>query len=93
MISKSSCGGIFRNNDADFLCCFAENIGPTSAYFAELVSALRAIEIAHSKNSSNLWLETDSSLVVLVFKSNSLVPWKLRNRMLKVETSQGFEGV
>jgi hypothetical protein len=41
----SSCGGIFRNSDADFLCCFAENISLGSAFSAELAWALRANEI------------------------------------------------
>jgi ribonuclease HI len=76
----SSCGGIFRNSDADFLCCFAENTGLGSAFSAELAGALRAIEIAANNNWNNLWLETDSTLVVLAFKSLSLVPWNLRNR-------------
>ncbi|RHN79171.1 putative ribonuclease H-like domain-containing protein [Medicago truncatula] len=28
----------------------------------------------------NVWLESDSQLVILAFKSNSVVPWGLRNR-------------
>jgi hypothetical protein len=43
----SSCGGIFRNNDADLLLCFAEPLGFASSYLAELQGALRAIEVAH----------------------------------------------
>jgi hypothetical protein len=35
---------------------------------------MRAIEIAADKNWSNLWLETDSTLVVMAFKSSALVP-------------------
>ncbi|KAK2444758.1 hypothetical protein QL285_015762 [Trifolium repens] len=41
---------------------------------------MNAIEIAASKNWNNLWLETNSTLVVLAFKSYSLVPWVLSNR-------------
>jgi ribonuclease HI len=41
---------------------------------------MRAIEIAASMDWLNLWLETDSTLVVQAFKSSSLVPWRLRNR-------------
>lgn len=55
-----SCGGIFRNNEADFLCCFTEPL-------AEISGALRAIELAYQNNWHNIWLETDSSLVVLAF--------------------------
>jgi len=41
---------------------------------------MRTIEVAHSKNWNSLWLELDSTLVVNGFKSNSEVPWMLRNR-------------
>lgn len=50
----SSCGGIFRNNEADFLMCFAEPLGFSSSFQAELCGALRAIEVAHQMNWSNL---------------------------------------
>lgn len=39
-----------------------------------------AIEIADVKNWINLWLETNSMLVFLAFKSSKIVPWSLRNR-------------
>lgn len=41
---------------------------------------MSAIEIAHHKGFHNLLLESDSQLVILAFKSNSVVPWCLRNR-------------
>jgi ribonuclease HI len=68
----SSCGGIFRNHNADFLCGFAENTGLKSAFMAELCGAMRAIELAHNRNWTNLWLESDSSLVVQAFSAASL---------------------
>jgi ribonuclease HI len=80
--STSSCGGIFRNHNADFLCAFAENTFMQSAFKAELCGVMRAIEIAANKNWSNFWIETDSNLVVLAFKSYTLVPWDLSNRWL-----------
>jgi len=49
-MQTSSCGGIFRNRNADILLCFAENIGHESAYFAELSGAMRAIELAKQHN-------------------------------------------
>ncbi|GAU16869.1 hypothetical protein TSUD_368180 [Trifolium subterraneum] len=78
--SSSACGEIFRNSNGEFLCGFAENIGLSSALIAELYGAMNAIEIAASKNWRNLWLETDSTLVVMTFKSPQLVPWFLSNR-------------
>ncbi|GAU32780.1 hypothetical protein TSUD_152280 [Trifolium subterraneum] len=91
--TSSSCGGIFRNHHADFLCCFAENTGVSSAYFAELCGAMKAIEIAHDHNWNNLWLESDSTLVVMAFKNASLVPWRLRNRWnncIQITASMNF---
>jgi len=79
-MQTSSCGGIFRNRNADILLCFAENIGHESAYFAELSGAMRAIELAMQHDWQSLWIETDSALVVNAFKNISQFPWKLRNR-------------
>jgi ribonuclease HI len=78
--SSSACGGIFKNCNAEFLCGFAENTGLSSAFIAELCGAMNAIEIVASKNWTNLWLETDSTLVVMTFRSPQLVPWFLSNR-------------
>jgi len=77
---KAACGGIYRNADSEFLGAFAINIGNTSALNAELIGAMVAIELAHLKQWHNLWLETDSMLVFLAFKSPNIVPWNLRNR-------------
>jgi len=74
------CGGIFRNNEAECIGCFAQNLGLGSSLFAELSGAMQAIEIAHSKGWFNFWLETDSMLVLLAFKFISLVPWRIRTR-------------
>ncbi|CAJ2666577.1 unnamed protein product [Trifolium pratense] len=74
---RASCGGIFRNHNADFAFAFAEPLGVASVYFSEICGAMSAIEIAYSKN----WLETDSSLVVSAFKNPTKpVAWSLRNR-------------
>jgi hypothetical protein len=81
------------NHNADLLCCFAENIGRKSAFKAELCGAMRAIELANYTNWKNLWLESDSSLVVLAFKSIDLIPWELSNRWkncLKITSGMNF---
>jgi len=78
--NKAACGGIFRNKDAQFLGCFDEGLGSGNSLFAEMSGAMRAIEFAKEKNWRNVWLETDSMSVVLAFKSQSFVPWQLRNR-------------
>jgi len=76
----ASSGGIFRDREANYLLGFAENVGQENAYFAQLSAAMRAIELAKMQNWMQLWLESDSSLVVKAFKNHALVPWKLRNR-------------
>ncbi|GAU27936.1 hypothetical protein TSUD_146500 [Trifolium subterraneum] len=82
---NASCGGVFRDHNADFVYAFAEPLGFASSYFAELCGAMRAIEFAYDKNWLNIWLETDSSLVVAAFKNPTKpVAWPLRNRWRNV---------
>jgi hypothetical protein len=62
-----------------FLLCRTSRI--CLLYRAELYGALRAVEVAHQMNWNNLWLKTDSTLVVLTFKNPDLhVTRSLRNR-------------
>jgi ribonuclease HI len=75
----SACGGIFRNSSSMCVGWFAENLGIHNAFYAELVGAMKAIELAAAHGWNNLWLETDSKLVVLAFKNSSIVPWQLSN--------------
>jgi ribonuclease HI len=48
---------------------FAEPLGVTTAYVAEMCGAMRAIEIAFQNNWTHLWIESDSSYVVSAFKN------------------------
>jgi hypothetical protein len=65
---NASCGGIFRYHDAEFVYGFAEPLGVTNAYVAELCGAMRVIEIAFQKHWNNLLIEFDSLSVVSAFK-------------------------
>jgi ribonuclease HI len=76
----AACGGLFRNQEAICIGCFAQNLGPNSSLFAELSGAMQAIKIAHNNGWLHLWFETDSLLVLQAFKSISIVRWRLRNR-------------
>lgn len=76
----ASCGGIFRDRSGATLCCFAVNLGINHSLQAEIFGAIYAIEIAYKKGWHNLWLECDSLLVIMTFKSLDIVPWQLRNR-------------
>jgi len=77
---SAACGGIFRDCRGESLGCFAYNIGIANAVFAEILGIILAIECAYQKNWSNLWIETDSMLASLAFKSPHIVPWQLKNR-------------
>ena len=76
----AACGGVFRNSSSNFLGAFAVNLGTSNALCSEIIGAMLAIEIAHRMNWRYLWLETDSMLVSLAFKSSKVVPWHLQNR-------------
>jgi ribonuclease HI len=81
----AACGGIFRNHDAEFVYGFAEPLGISSSFVAELCGAMRAIEIAYNKNWRYLWIESDLSSVVSAFRNpDNLVVWWLRNRWKNV---------
>jgi ribonuclease HI len=62
------------------MICYGENTGVGDSLHAELSGAMRAIEIANTHQWTNLWLETDSDLVVRAFKNHAIVPWHLCNR-------------
>jgi len=72
--ASSSYGGIFRDSNSNFLLCFAENLGGGTAFHAELSAVMRSIELAHHRRWKKLWIETDSSLVVITASNMDLVP-------------------
>jgi len=78
--SATSCGGIFRNSNGQFLGCFAERLNAGNSIIAKLCGIMRALELAKQRNYTHLWLETDSRIAVLAFKSTDIVPWQIRNR-------------
>ncbi|XP_019451728.1 PREDICTED: uncharacterized protein LOC109353821 [Lupinus angustifolius] len=72
-------GGLFRDSKGDMLGCFATYLNIPDSLYAELFTAIMAIQIANSKGWKVVWLECDSSMVVEIFKGNMAPPWKLRN--------------
>jgi ribonuclease HI len=64
----------------------ALGLGIASSLVAEIMGVILAIECAFDRNWNHLWLECDSSLVVLAFKSPSVIPWHLKNRWLNCIT-------
>ena len=78
-LTKAVYGVIFRDSNNVCHCCFAQNLNTESTFIGEISRAMKAIEIAIEKNWNNLWLETDSQLVLLAFRAEHMVPWFLRN--------------
>ena len=78
--AQSACKGIFRDSEGTYLGGFAQNLNTNSSFNVELLADITAIEVACSKGWLNLWLETDSQLVMLAFRNKSIVAWELRNK-------------
>jgi len=78
--TRAATSGIFRNSEGVCLGGFSQFLRNVNALYAELIAVMNAIEIAVVMSFSNVWLESDSQLVILAFKSNSVVPWSLKNR-------------
>jgi ribonuclease HI len=78
---NASCGRVFRSHDADFVYGFAEPLGVTNAFVAELCGAMRVIEIAFQNHWHHLWIESDSLSVVSAFNHpEKQVAWSISNR-------------
>lgn len=81
----SACGGLFRDHRGLFLGGFAMFLGQHSAFFAEFMAVIFAIENAYSRGWHRLWIECDSlSLAVTQCLTNShyAPPWQLHTRRL-----------
>jgi ribonuclease HI len=63
-----------------FLGAFTGNLGRCSVFEAEVFGYILAMEFAARHGWTNIWLESDSSSALFVFKNGSLVPIRLRNR-------------
>lgn len=70
----TTCGGIFSKKNAETLGYVAMNIRTNFDLHGELIGIMNAIEIASIKGYNQLWLESNSKLVTLAFKSQSIVP-------------------
>jgi hypothetical protein len=60
----------------------AKNLTTGFVFIIEVIAAMLAIKIVVSKDWNNLWLERNSQLALLAYKSHSMVPWNLRNRWI-----------
>lgn len=76
-----ACGGLFRDHVGSLLGSFSCNISHSTVFYAEVYAFLLALEYADQQHGwRNVWLESDSTSALMVFKNRSLVPVLLRNR-------------
>jgi ribonuclease HI len=76
----SACGGLFRDNNGNHLGSFADFLGDSIAFLAELSGIMRAIELAFDRGWHSLWIECDSKLATMAFNYYHMVPCHIRNR-------------
>ena len=81
-----ACGGLFHDHLGTFLGAFTCNLGRCSVFDAEVSGYSLALEYAAQHGWTNIWLESDSSSTLQVFKNISLVPILLRNRWHNAHT-------
>jgi len=78
--NHAACGGIFRNHLGTFLGAFTCNLDLDTIFSSEIQGFIFALEFAAQNGWTNIWLESDSTSTIVVFKTASLVPILLRNR-------------
>jgi len=80
--SSGAVGVVIRDWENNFLGGFAQNIGHASAFVAELSAAMFAIEKAVEMHWGDVWIETNSLMVLKALYHQLEVPWMLRVRWL-----------
>ncbi|KAJ4713826.1 Ribonuclease H [Melia azedarach] len=79
----SACGGLFRDTGGRFLGGFALALGHQTAFHAEIMVVILAVEIAYERGWFHLWLESDCLPIIHLLLNDSLhPPWPLQNRWM-----------
>lgn len=71
---------VIRESHASFLGAMVQNIGYASSLEAEFCACMLALEKAMELQLTQVWIETDSLLVVKAFHTSTGIPWRLINR-------------
>lgn len=71
--SLASYGGIFRDDQKDFIYGFSNLVEGNSSFQAELIGVIHAIEITFHFGWKKLLLEKNSSLIILVIHDSKFV--------------------
>jgi ribonuclease HI len=78
--NHDACGCLFRYHLGTFFGAFACNLRMSSVFYAEIHGFILALEYAAHNGWRNIWLESDSTSALSIFKNRLLVPVMLRNR-------------
>jgi hypothetical protein len=73
-----SCVGLFMNSHEEHIGCFTMNLGIVNALYVEIMGVILAIEFVVQKNWNHLWIESDSRLACMAFKSPLIFPWEIK---------------
>lgn len=73
-LGLTSCVDVFRDHLGSFLGGLTFNLGTNTTFYVDLIGVMYVVECAHEKSWNNLWVETDSKLVILTCNSYSRVP-------------------
>jgi len=69
-----ACADIFRNSNGASIDCFASNLGISNVLYVKAYGSRLALEVAFERIWNHLWIENDSKLATLAFKSSQIVP-------------------
>lgn len=78
--TNTMCEAILRDYFTNFLGGFASNIHYSSVLYAELMAIIIVMEVSVSKCWNNIWIESDSQVVIREIMNNDIVHWDLLNR-------------
>ncbi|KAK7318076.1 hypothetical protein RJT34_02774 [Clitoria ternatea] len=64
----AACGGILRNQDGNFICSFACNLGSCSIMQAQLWGILKGIKLAKSRGFNRISTDSESLSAVKIYQ-------------------------
>jgi len=77
----ATCGGIFRESMGEFIGAFSAFLKVQTTMVAEFYGVIYAMEETQKMGLTNVWLESDSTLVCVAFITMTNVLWMLHNRL------------
>src|SRR3954466_2847479 len=72
---EAGIGGLFRNYNGDFIMGFASYLGTSTSIIAEAKAIYFGLHLAKENNLTNLWIESDSEIMVKILNGAMKPPW------------------